>query len=51
MSHLLGIQVYTGEWLRHYMPLKEREASSNADKPGQISVSNASMRRRAGSRV
>ncbi|KAG6748576.1 hypothetical protein POTOM_048505 [Populus tomentosa] len=44
-------QVYTGEWLRHYMPLKEREASSNADKPGQISVSNASMRRRAGSRI
>ncbi|KAJ6329273.1 hypothetical protein OIU77_010867 [Salix suchowensis] len=25
-------QVYVGEWLRHYTPLKAREVSSNADK-------------------
>ncbi|KAG5231869.1 Citrate synthase family protein [Salix suchowensis] len=44
-------QVYVGEWLRHYTPLKAREVSSNADKLVKISVSNASMRRLAGSRV
>ncbi|KAJ6674807.1 CITRATE SYNTHASE [Salix viminalis] len=44
-------QVYVGEWLRHYTPLKAREVSSNADELGKISVSNASMRRLAGSRV
>uniref|UniRef100_A0A6N2M9C7 Citrate synthase n=1 Tax=Salix viminalis TaxID=40686 RepID=A0A6N2M9C7_SALVM len=43
-------QVYVGEWLRHYTPLKAREVSSNADELGKISVSNASMRRLAGSR-
>ncbi|XP_058788209.1 citrate synthase 3, peroxisomal-like [Vicia villosa] len=44
-------QVYVGEWLRHYAPTKERTVSSdsNTDKLGQLSVSNASKRRLAGS--
>ncbi|XP_062153107.1 citrate synthase, glyoxysomal isoform X2 [Alnus glutinosa] len=42
-------QVYTGVWLRHYMPLKERMVSTEADRLGQVSVSNASRRRLAGS--
>ncbi|XP_043701365.1 citrate synthase, glyoxysomal [Telopea speciosissima] len=41
-------QVYTGVWLRHYMPLKERLVSADADKLGQVSVSNATKRRLAG---
>ncbi|XP_058100963.1 citrate synthase, glyoxysomal isoform X1 [Magnolia sinica] len=44
-------QVYTGVWLRHYMPLKERLTSSEADRLGQVSVSNATRRRLAGSAV
>ncbi|KAJ4832366.1 hypothetical protein Tsubulata_035170 [Turnera subulata] len=44
-------QVYTGEWLRHYMPLKERMVSTEADRVGQVSISNASRRRLAGSGV
>ncbi|XWS33022.1 hypothetical protein CRYUN_Cryun22dG0041700 [Craigia yunnanensis] len=44
-------QVYTGVWLRHYMPLKERMASTEADKLTQVSISNASRRRLAGSGV
>ncbi|XP_040374666.1 citrate synthase, glyoxysomal-like [Rosa chinensis] len=38
------IQVYIGEWLRHYMPLKERTLSKDADKLSQVSVSNSSKR-------
>ncbi|CAN4104458.1 unnamed protein product [Withania somnifera] len=41
-------QVYTGVWLRHYMPLKDR-SPSQTDKFGQVSVSNATRRRLAGS--
>ncbi|KAH7533763.1 hypothetical protein FEM48_Zijuj04G0166200 [Ziziphus jujuba var. spinosa] len=44
-------QVYTGVWLRHYMPLKERIVSHEADKLGQVSVSNASRRRLAGTGI
>ncbi|KAL5997723.1 hypothetical protein ACLOJK_008653 [Asimina triloba] len=45
-------QVYTGVWLRHYMPLNERVASTEAaDRLGQVSISNASRRRLAGSGV
>ncbi|KAJ8527789.1 hypothetical protein K7X08_015240 [Anisodus acutangulus] len=42
-------QVYTGVWMRHYMPLKERSPYTEADKLGQVSVSNATKRRLAGS--
>ncbi|KAL7000629.1 citrate (Si)-synthase [Sarracenia purpurea var. burkii] len=42
-------QVYTGVWLRHYMPLNERMMPAEADKLGQVSVSNATRRRLAGS--
>ncbi|KAL0399674.1 UNVERIFIED_CONTAM: Citrate synthase 2, peroxisomal [Sesamum radiatum] len=42
-------QVYTGVWLRHYMPLKERMITKAEDKLGQVSVSNATRRRLAGS--
>ncbi|KAK6134429.1 hypothetical protein DH2020_031827 [Rehmannia glutinosa] len=42
-------QVYTGVWLRHYMPLKERMISKEEDKLGQVAVSNATRRRLAGS--
>ncbi|KAI5661988.1 hypothetical protein M9H77_21311 [Catharanthus roseus] len=42
-------QVYTGIWLRHYMPLQERMVSKEADRLGQVSVSNATRRRLAGS--
>ncbi|KAL6570799.1 hypothetical protein OROGR_000349 [Orobanche gracilis] len=42
-------QVYTGVWLRHYMPLKERMITKEEDKPGQVAVSNATRRRLAGS--
>ncbi|XP_030462884.2 citrate synthase, glyoxysomal [Syzygium oleosum] len=44
-------QVYTGVWLRHYMPLRERAVSTEADRLGQVSISNASRRRLAGSGV
>ncbi|GAU12391.1 hypothetical protein TSUD_253420 [Trifolium subterraneum] len=44
-------QVYIGEWLRHYTPIKQRTASSDADKLGQVTISNASKRRLAGSRI
>ncbi|KAJ6755944.1 CITRATE SYNTHASE 1 PEROXISOMAL-RELATED [Salix purpurea] len=44
-------QVYTGEWLRHYLPLKERMVQTDADKLGHVSISNASRRRLAGSGV
>ncbi|XP_039068761.1 citrate synthase, glyoxysomal-like [Hibiscus syriacus] len=44
-------QVYTGVWLWHYMPLKERMSSTEADKLAQVSISNASRRRLAGSGV
>jgi len=47
----LVVQVYTGEWLRHYMPLKERMVQTDADRLGQVSISNASRRRLAGSGV
>jgi citrate synthase len=42
-------QVYTGVWLRHYIPARERTTSSAADKPGQLSSSNATRRRLSGS--
>uniref|UniRef100_M1BGI8 Citrate synthase n=1 Tax=Solanum tuberosum TaxID=4113 RepID=M1BGI8_SOLTU len=42
-------QVYTGVWLRHYMPLQDRSPSAETDKFGQVSVSNATRRRLAGS--
>ncbi|KAK4758918.1 hypothetical protein SAY87_020219 [Trapa incisa] len=44
-------QVYTGVWLRHYMPLKERMPSAEVDKLGQVSISNASRRRLTGSGI
>lgn len=44
-------QVYKGVWLRHYAPVKERLESSEADKLGQVSVSNATKRRLAGVEV
>ncbi len=45
------IQVYTGAWLRHYMSLKERMVTPEADRLGQVSVSNASRRRLSGSGI
>ncbi|XP_074286167.1 citrate synthase, glyoxysomal-like [Silene latifolia] len=42
-------EVYTGEWFRHYVPLKERIESSGADKLGELSPSNATRRRLSGS--
>ncbi|KAF2290643.1 hypothetical protein GH714_014845 [Hevea brasiliensis] len=45
------LQVYTGAWLRHYMPLRERMETSEANRLGQVSVSNASRRRLAGSGI
>ncbi|KAJ7960705.1 Citrate synthase [Quillaja saponaria] len=42
-------QVYTGEWLRHYAPVKERIVSTTADRLGQVATSNASRRRLSGS--
>ncbi|ONI17609.1 hypothetical protein PRUPE_3G169400 [Prunus persica] len=44
-------QVYTGNWLRHYIPPRERIVTSDSDKLSQVSVSNASRRRLAGSGV
>ncbi|CAH2058309.1 unnamed protein product [Thlaspi arvense] len=47
-------QVYTGVWLRHYTPVRERmvtDESKESDKMGQVSTSNASRRRLAGSSV
>ncbi|OVA10387.1 Citrate synthase-like [Macleaya cordata] len=44
-------QVYTGVWLRHYMPLQERLVTSEADRLGQVSVSNATRRRLAGAGI
>ncbi|CAI0449199.1 unnamed protein product [Linum tenue] len=43
--------VYVGEWLRRYAPVNERILSPETDRLGQVSVSNASRRRLAGSRV
>ena len=51
MILFLYVQVYTGEWLRHYMPVKERIMSTEADRLGQVSVSNATRRRLAGTGV
>ncbi|XP_078438889.1 citrate synthase, glyoxysomal-like [Wolffia australiana] len=42
-------QVYTGVWLRHYMPLRERLPEPEVDRLGQVAVSNATRRRLAGS--
>ncbi|KAF5189996.1 Citrate synthase, glyoxysomal [Thalictrum thalictroides] len=44
-------EVYTGEWLRRYLPPRERIVTNEGDKLGQVSVSNATRRRLAGSRV
>ncbi|GMG98493.1 hypothetical protein Nepgr_000333 [Nepenthes gracilis] len=37
-------QVYTGLWIRHFIPVKERKEMGGADKLGQISGSNARQR-------
>jgi citrate synthase len=42
-------QVYTGIWLRHYAPVRERVPPSQSEELGQIATSNATRRRRAGS--
>lgn len=42
-------QVYTGVWLRHYTPVRERVTSNQDEELGQIATSNATRRRRAGS--
>ncbi|CAA6661138.1 unnamed protein product [Spirodela intermedia] len=42
-------QVYTGVWLRHYLPPRERLVEPDADRLGQVAVSNATRRRLAGS--
>ncbi|EEE56613.1 hypothetical protein OsJ_05993 [Oryza sativa Japonica Group] len=42
-------QVYTGVWLRHYTPVRERVPASQGEQLGQIATSNATRRRRAGS--
>ncbi|KAK9063884.1 hypothetical protein SSX86_017756 [Deinandra increscens subsp. villosa] len=46
-------QVYTGVWMRHYIPAQERMALTGGvvDKLGQVSVSNATKRRLSGSAV
>lgn len=46
-------QVYTGVWMRHYIPAQERMSSTGAvvDKLGQLSVSNATRRRLSGSAI
>nr|XP_029121306.1 citrate synthase, glyoxysomal isoform X2 [Elaeis guineensis] len=44
-------QVYTGVWLRHYTPVRERLVSNEADRLGQVAVSNATRRRLAGAGV
>ncbi|RRT79376.1 hypothetical protein B296_00025462 [Ensete ventricosum] len=44
-------EVYTGVWLRHYTPVRERLVSEATDRLGQVAVSNASKRRLAGSRA
>lgn len=42
--------MYTGVWLRHHMPVQERMVTKDAaDGLGQVSVSNATRRRLAGS--
>ena len=46
---LLFLQVYTGVWLRHYTPVRERVLPSQSEELGQIATSNATRRRRAGS--
>jgi len=42
-------QVYTGKWLRHYTPVRERVPPNQSEELGQIATSNATRRRRAGS--
>jgi len=46
---LLFLQVYTGVWLRHYTPVRERVLPSQSEELGQIATSNATRRRRVGS--
>ncbi|KAH7283585.1 hypothetical protein KP509_34G014700 [Ceratopteris richardii] len=42
-------QWYTGVWLRHYVPVTERSAPSSIEEIfGEVAISNASRRRRAG---
>ncbi|CAM8954372.1 unnamed protein product [Rhodiola kirilowii] len=41
-------QVYTGVWLRKYAPVTERMAADSVENHAQVSVSNATRRRRAG---
>ncbi|CAL4970444.1 unnamed protein product [Urochloa decumbens] len=42
-------QVYTGVWLTHYTPVRERVPPTQSEELGQIATSNATRRRRAGS--
>ncbi|RLN06953.1 citrate synthase 3, peroxisomal-like [Panicum miliaceum] len=42
-------QVYTGIWLRHYTPVRERAPPNQSEELCQIATSNATRRRRAGS--
>ncbi|CAM8884786.1 unnamed protein product [Rhodiola kirilowii] len=44
-------QVYTGVWLRHYAPVTERLAAESDENHAQVSVSNATKRRLAGTRA
>ncbi|CAM8880235.1 hypothetical protein QQ045_021055 [Rhodiola kirilowii] len=44
-------QVYTGVWLRHYAPVTERLAAESGENHAQVSVSNATKRRLAGTRA
>lgn len=37
--------------MRHYIPVRERMISKNVDRLGQVSVSNATKRRLAGSKI
>lgn len=41
-------QWYTGIWLRHYTPTNSRSMSEKEDKFGEIAISNATRRRKAG---
>eukprot|EP01018_Ginkgo_biloba_P000747 Gb_06688 [translate_table: standard] len=41
-------QWYTGAWFRHYAPVNERTLPVEVDKLGQVVISNATRRRRAG---
>lgn len=44
-------QWYTGVWLRQYTPVNKREVAEQTEKLGELSISNATRRRRAGFRA